>query len=287
MRLKKRNKLSIGRSKTSLNHSNDDFSSILYESPWERFVDKAKPLVKVLLVVVIIGGSIYGGTLLFSNKDSSKQSTEYASNNTDHQGDDKEKLHQCLEDVVKVNPSPETSDPEFYKKLIDGYDKRLGCYEKYPDIDLAGKSQVEEDRKSAIDSSGTYKDTYLASGGNYDYTTSSNHVNPTTGCSYMLSESEYIRCTDNYNSKNGTSVSRTPPPTATSPASASPERSAPGYVHTSSNPSSGDRPSNGGYDRSYWQRVCETQVQQSSGGTGMVQSQRDKAVARCMHEHGH
>lgn len=287
MRLKKRNKLSIGRSKTSLNHSNDDFSSILYESPWERFVDKAKPLVKVLLVVVIIGGSIYGGTLLFGNKDSSKQSTEYASNNTDHQDDDKEKLHQCLEDVVKANPSPETSDPEFYKKLIDGYDKRLGCYEKYPGIDLAGKSQVEEDRKSAIDSSGTYKDTYLASGGNYDYTTSSNHVNPTTGCSYMLSESEYIKCTDNYNSKNGTSVSRTPPPTATSPASASPERSAPGYVHTSSNPSSGDRPSNGGYDRSYWQRVCETQVQQSSGGTGMVQSQRDKAVARCMHEHGH
>lgn len=187
----------------------------------------------------------------------------------------------------KSKSVPETSDPEFYKKLIDGYDKRLGCYEKYPDIDLAGKSQVEEDRKSAIDSSGTYKDTYLASGGSYDYTTSSNHVNPTTGCSYMLSESEYIKCTDNYNSKNGTSVSRTPPPTATSPASASPERSAPGYVHTSSNPSSGDRPSNGGYDRSYWQRVCETQVQQSSGGTGMVQSQRDKAVARCMHEHGH
>lgn len=287
MRLKKRNKLSIGRSKTSLNHSNDDFSSILYESPWERFVDKTKPLVKILLVVAIIGGSIYGGTLLFGNKDSSKQSTEYANNNTDYQSDDKEKLYQCLEDVAKANPSPETSDPEFYKKLIDGYDKRLGCYEKYPGIDLASKSQVEENRKSAIDSSGTYKDTYLASGGSYDYTTSSNHVNPTTGCSYTLSESEYIKCTDNYNSKNGTSVSRTPPPTATSPASASPERSAPGYVHTSSNPSSGDRPSNGGYDKSYWQRVCETQVQQSSGGTGMVQSQRDKAVARCMHEHGH
>lgn len=285
MRLKKRNKLAMGRPKTLPNHSNDDFSSILYESPWERFVDKTKPLVKILLVVAIIGGSIYGGTLLFGNKDSSKQSTEYASNNTDHQSDDKEKLHQCLDDVAKANPSPETSDPEFYKKLIDGYDKRLGCYEKYPGIDLAGKSQVEENRKSAIDSSGTYKDTYLASGGSYDYTTSSNHVNPTTGCSYTLSESEYIKCTDNYNSKNGTSVSRTPPPTATSPAPVSPEPSAPGYVHTPNNPSSGNGPSNGGYDRSYWQRVCETQVRQSSGGTGLVQSQRDKAVARCMHEH--
>lgn len=288
MHIKKRHTLSINHSNASSSrHSSSDFTSILNESPWERFVDKAKPLVKVLLVVVIIGGSIYGGTLLFGNKDSGKQSTEYASNNTDHQSDDKEKLHQCLDDVAKANPSPETSDPEFYKKLIDGYDKRLGCYEKYPGIDLAGKSQVEENRKSAIDSSGTYKDTYLASGDSYDYTTSSSHVNSTTGCSYTLSESEYIKCTDNYNSKNGTSVSRTPPPTATNPAPASPAPSAPGYVHTPSNPSSGYSPSNGGYDRSYWQRVCETQVRQSSGGTGLVQSQRDKAVARCMHEHGY
>lgn len=220
MQIKKRHTLSINHSNTSSSrHSSSDFTSILNESPWERFVDKTKPLVKVLLVVVIIGGSIYGGTLLFGNKDSDKQSTEYASNNTDHQSDDKEKLYQCLDDVAKVNPSPETSDPEFYKKLIDGYDKRLGCYEKYPGIDLAGKSQVEENRKSAIDSSGTYKDTYLASGGSYDYTTSSNHANPTTGCSYMLSESEYIKCTDNYNSKNGTNVSRILPPITTHSAS--------------------------------------------------------------------
>lgn len=220
MQIKKRHTLSINHSNASSSrHSSSDFTSILNESPWERFVDKTKPLVKVLLVVVIIGGSIYGGTLLFGNKDSSKQSTEYANNNTDYQSDDKEKLYQCLEDVAKANPSPETSDPEFYKKLIDGYDKRLGCYEKYPGIDLAGKSQVEENRKSAIDSSGTYKDTYLASGGSYDYTTSSNHANPTTGCSYMLSESEYIKCTDNYNSKNGTNVSRILPPITTHSAS--------------------------------------------------------------------
>lgn len=220
MQIKKRHTLSINHSNASSSrHSSSDFTSILNESPWERFVDKTKPLVKVLLVVVIIGGSIYGGTLLFGNKDSDKQSTEYASNNTDHQSDYKEKLYQCLDDVAKVNPSPETSDPEFYKKLIDGYDKRLGCYEKYPGIDLAGKSQVEENRKSAIDSSGTYKDTYLASGGSYDYTTSSNHANPTTGCSYMLSESEYIKCTDNYNSKNGTNVSRILPPITTHSAS--------------------------------------------------------------------
>ena len=242
MQIKKRHTLSINHSKASSSrHSSSDFTSILNESPWERFVDKTKPLVKILLVVAIIGGSIYGGTLLFGNKDSSTQSTEYASNNTDHQSDDKEKLHQCLEDVVKANPSPETSDPEFYNKLIDGYDKRLGCYEKYPGIDLAGKSQMEENRKSAIDSSGTYKDTYLASRGSYDYTTSSNHVNPTTGCSYTLSESEYIKCTDNYNSKNGTSVSRTPPPTATHsvPTPSSPSLPSEPAAPSSSTPTSG------------------------------------------------
>lgn len=242
MQIKKRHTLSINHSKASSSrHSSSDFTSILNESPWERFVDKTKPLVKILLVVAIIGGSIYGGTLLFGNKDSGTQSTEYASNNTDHQSDDKEKLHQCLEGIVKANPSPETSDPEFYKKLIDGYDKRLGCYEKYPGIDLAGKSQVEENRKSAIDSSGTYKDTYLSSRGSYDYTTSSNHVNPTTGCSYTLSESEYIKCTDNYNSKNGTSVSRTPPPTAThsAPTPSSPSLPSEPAAPSSSTPTSG------------------------------------------------
>lgn len=242
MQIKKCHTLSINHSNTSSSrHSSSDFTSILNESPWERFVDKTKPLVKILLVVAIIGGSIYGGTLLFGNKDSSKQSTEYASDNTDYQSDDKEKLYQCLEDVAKANPSPETSDPEFYKKLIDGYDKRLGCYEKYPGIDLADKSQVEENRKSAIDSSGTYKDTYLASGGGYDYTTSSNHVNPTTGCSYTLSESEYIKCTDNYNSKNSTSVSRTPPPTAThsAPTPSSPSLPSEPAAPSSSTPTSG------------------------------------------------
>ena len=76
MQIKKRHTLSINHSNASSSrHSSSDFTSILNESPWERFVDKAKPLVKVLLVVVIIGGSIYGGTLLFGNKDSGKQST--------------------------------------------------------------------------------------------------------------------------------------------------------------------------------------------------------------------
>lgn len=153
MRIRKHNKLSLNRSKTSPNGADGDFSSILDESPWERFTDKIKPLIKVLVVLAIIGGAVYGGVLLFGGE-SSKEPIEYAgSNTTVSQDDDELKLYQCLDDIGKANPSPETSDPDFFKKLIDGYDKRLGCYDKYPDIDLAGKSQMEENRKSAIDSS--------------------------------------------------------------------------------------------------------------------------------------
>ena len=289
MQLKKRNKLSIGRPETLPNHSNDDFTSILNESPWERFVDKTKPLVKILLVVAIIGGSIYGGMLLFGNKDSSKQSTEYASNNTDHQSDDKEKLHQCLDDVAKANPSPETSDPEFYKKLIDGYDKRLGCYEKYPGIDSAGKSQMQENRKNAIDSSGEYKDTYLASGGTYNYNSSaSNYTNTITGCSYRLSESEYIKCTDDYNLKHGTNVSNISPTTTASDSTpVLPRPSTPSHTYTPDSPHSVNNSSSGENDKSYWQRACKVQVRHRSAGTGLVQSQRDKMFANCMREHGY
>lgn len=52
MRLQKKNTTPI---------RNDDFTSILDESPWESFIDKIKPLVKVVLVLLVIGGLVYGG----------------------------------------------------------------------------------------------------------------------------------------------------------------------------------------------------------------------------------
>jgi hypothetical protein len=78
----------------------------------------------------------------------------------------------------------------------------------------SNRSSVERARQGAIDSSGAYKSTYLASGGSYTYKSPSSYVNPTTGCSYTLSENEYIKCTDTYNSQHNTSVSnRLPAPT--------------------------------------------------------------------------
>lgn len=280
MKLKRQNKPSARQPKTLPNHSSNDFSSILYESPWERFIDKVRPLIKALFVMAIIGGSVYGSVLLFSGKDSNEQSTEYTSS-TNYQDNDKDKLYQCLDDVAKSNPSPETSDPEFYRKLIDGYDKRLGCYDKYPGVDLASKSQVEENRKNAIDSSGAYKESYLASRGESNYSTSSDHKNPTTGCSYTLSESEYIKCTDDYNSRNSTNVSKTAPPNDTQP---TPTRPTPPSRNAPSSPDPSGSSSGRGYDMSYWQRTCENMVRQSAGGTGMTQSQREKAVARCIQQ---
>lgn len=216
MQIKKRHKLPINHSQLATGSSRSDFSSILYESSWGRFVDKVKPFMKILFVVAFIGGSIYGCMSLFISKDGGKQPTEYVNDNTDRQSDDQEELRQCLDDVAKNNPLPETSNPEFYKQLINDYNKRLGCYDQYPNVDLVGKAQLEENRKSAMDSSGGYKSIHLADeGGNNHKISTNSYINPTTGCSYTLSESEYIKCTDNYNSQNSISVSRALPPATT------------------------------------------------------------------------
>lgn len=221
MQINKRNKLSLNRPKTSSGGSRGDFSSILDESPWERFTDKIKPLMKVLAVLVVIGGAVYSGMFLFGGKND--KPSEYTAGPSQPYDSDKLKLSECISGVINASPSPETSDPEFYKKLIARYDEQLSCYDKYPDTNLADKTELESLRQGAIDSSGAYKDTYLANGGSYEYRSSSSHTNATTGCSYTLSESEYIKCTDNYNAKNGTSVSRTPPAvTSPSTSAASP-----------------------------------------------------------------
>jgi hypothetical protein len=235
MKMNRPNKLLLSPSKTPPRSASSDFSSILDESPWERFVDKVKPLMKALLALVVIGGAIYGGVLLFGGNNT-KRSSEVMNDGVSVRDNSSLKLAQCVDDIAKASPSPETSDPEFYAKLIGRYDKQLGCYEQYPNTDLTSRSRLEELRKSAIDSSGAYKDTYLAGSGTYNYTSSNNHTNTTTGCSYTLSEREYIKCTDDYNSKNGTSVSRTPPPITASPTPTSPEPSTPS-TPTSTSPS--------------------------------------------------
>ncbi len=140
--------------------SGNDFSSILDETPWERFTDKAKPIAKLLVVVVIIGGLVYGGKLLFTPKNQSVESSEM---NSQSVNSDAQKLSECIQSANAANPVPDTSDSEFYKKLINGYDQQLNCYAQYPNEDSVGKSKIEGLKSQALDSSGSYKDTYTSS----------------------------------------------------------------------------------------------------------------------------
>lgn len=128
----------------------NDFSSIIDESPWEAFIDKIKPLIKTVLVLGIISGIVYGGTLLFGNHNTpspvTEDSTSGMSNNDKNNGD----LAKCLSDSTATNPTPEPSDPQFYSKLISNYDKQISCYDKYPSADQTNKSNIEGLRRDAI-----------------------------------------------------------------------------------------------------------------------------------------
>lgn len=191
-----------------------DFSSIMEESRFEKF----KPLLKVFVALVIVAGISFGAYTRLNH--GSKQSTDDSVVNTQNnsakdKAQELAKFSACLKEIDTTHPSPETSDTDFYPKLIASYDAQLSCYDQYPNTSMAGnRSSVESARQGAIDSAGAYKSTYLANGGSYTYKPSSSYTNPITGCSYSLSESEYIKCTDTYNTQHKTSVStRLPAPT--------------------------------------------------------------------------
>lgn len=202
--------MSLSTRNKSKNHhqSRGDFSSILDETPWERYTDKAKPIVKLLVVVVIIGGLVYGGKLLFAPKNQSVESSE---TNSQAINSDAQKLSECIQSANAANPVPDTSDSEFYKKLINGYDQQLNCYAQYPNEDSVGKSKIEGLKSQALASSGSYADTYAANGGSSVATSSKSYTDPVTGCDYSSSESVYIQCVDAYNAKNGTHASTSIP----------------------------------------------------------------------------
>jgi len=196
---------------TKRNAAYDDFASILDEGKSSRF----KPLIIVTLVVLMAtGGLLYLVPRLNGNNKAADSSIINAPNsNTEAQ--ELAKFSACIKNIETANPTPDASDAEFYPKLIASYDAQLSCYDQYPNTGMAGnRSSVESARQGAIDSAGAYKSTYLANGGSYTYKPSNSYTNPTTGCSYSLSESEYIKCTDTYNAQHKTSVStRLPAPT--------------------------------------------------------------------------
>ena len=210
----------------------EDFAAGFEDSKFE----KIKPALKVLAVLIIVGACICGGIVFMQKRNDTKPQEGVSVNAAKN---DTQKLSQCVDDALKNNPVPETSDGEFYKKLIAGYDSQLNCYNQHPDIAVEQKARVEELRKGALDASGSYKDSYIASGGTYD--SGSVTKDETTGCSYALSESEYLKCTDAYNSQHNTSVSRAKPPaqnhettTSTSPSTTPTQTTTPS---TSTSPS--------------------------------------------------
>lgn len=193
----------------SANHgtAHDDFASIMEESKFSRF----KPLLIVVLVVSALTGGLLYAIPKLQNSQMAAELQPQAIKQT-ASIDDLAQFSECLSEIEQTNPTPEVDDDAFYPKLIAAYDAQLGCYDQYPNNTMSSnRVSVEQARQGAIDSSGAYKDTYLASGGSYTYKSPSSYANPTTGCSYTLSENEYIKCTDTYNSQHNTSVSNRSP----------------------------------------------------------------------------
>lgn len=171
----------------------DDFASGFEDSKFDKF----KPVIKVLAVIILLMSAVWGASAYYGSTDTKNDANKNYTANTVPQDDDSDsKLSQCIADAASKNPTPDTSDSNFYPKLISGYDAQLACYDQYPDANGAvSRSSIEYARDSALDSSGSYKDTYVSSGGGGSSTTSKNSV---TGCDYSLSESEYLACTDRY-----------------------------------------------------------------------------------------
>lgn len=194
----------------------NDFRDVLHESRSERFFEKIKPFINVTVVVAVLIGLVYGGVLLFGDDSNPKDDSITTANSIANE--DNKKLSDCLVTVGENHPVPGSSDTSFYPKLIAGYDAQLDCYDKYPSADnVVSRSSIEYARENALDSSGDYKNTYTSSNGSSSRT----HTNTTTGCDYSLSESEYLRCSDEYYAANGSSNTLSNTPSSSTPSDGS------------------------------------------------------------------
>jgi len=185
----------------------DDFAAGFEDSKF----DKLRPFLKALVVVILLAGAIWGAVAYFgatgiengADKDYTPSTT--AIQQTD---DSDSKLSQCIKNANSKNPTSETTDPNFYPKLISGYDAQLACYDQYPDAHGANsRSSIELARDNALDSSGDYKNTYTPPSGSSGSYSSKSSI---TGCDYSLSESAYLACSDKYYATHGSSSSSSP-----------------------------------------------------------------------------
>ena len=163
----------------------EDFASGFEDSKFDKF----KPLIRVLAVLLVIAGLGIGGLWIYGNNASKNNyvAGSESSNLTDTykpvSGVDEAaiKFNDCTKTATDKTKDLQTSDPDFSKKLITGYDEWLACYDKYPEQAAnasPSRLSLESARQSAINSSGSYKDTYL-SDNSYDYKPSSSGPNST------------------------------------------------------------------------------------------------------------
>lgn len=160
----------------------NDFASGFEDSKFDKF----KPVIKALIVVFLLVGAVWGALSYYGATDEGNDANKnYTSNTSQPKEDMDAKLSQCLSDANAANPTPDTSDNGFWPKIIAGYDAQLGCYDQYPDaIGAVSRSSTEYARENAIDSSGSYKDTYLSTN-SYEYkpstsSGSSQYTSPST-----------------------------------------------------------------------------------------------------------
>ena len=259
----------------------DDFAAGFEDSK----LDKFKPALKVLVVLVLLVGAVWGAVAYFGGTDTKNNADKDYTANTAQQVDDSDsKLSQCIADAAAKNPTPDTSDVNFYPKLISGYDAQLACYDKYPDANGAvSRSSIEYARDNALDSSGDYKSAYTSSTSG----SSSSSKNSVTGCDYSLSESEYLACSDKYYAAHSSPSSSSPSSVGSASTPTATPYNPPSSTSGSSSSGSSSSSSSSAADRAYWQSKCEEQVRQQAGGTSLNQSQRDAMVRQCMASHGY
>ena len=270
-----------GRQQSSSTLFDDDFAAGFEDSK----LDKFKPALKVLVVLVLLVGAVWGAVAYFGGTDTKNNADKDYTANTAQQVDDSDsKLSQCIADAAAKNPTPDTSDVNFYPKLISGYDAQLACYDKYPDANGAvSRSSIEYARDNALDSSGDYKSAYTSSTSG----SSSSSKNSVTGCDYSLSESEYLACSDKYYAAHSSPSSSSPSSVGSASTPTATPYNPPSSTSGSSSSGSSSSSSSSAADRAYWQSKCEEQVRQQAGGTSLIQSQRDAMVRQCMASHGY
>ena len=126
----------------------NDFALGFEDSKFEKF----KPLFKIITAVAILAGIGYGAYAYIGNQsDGGMRTSDVQQANSQEVAP----LDKCIDAAWDNHKAPEKDDPDFYPKLIAGYDAQLACYDTHSDDERSASNRlsIESARKSAVDSS--------------------------------------------------------------------------------------------------------------------------------------